>query len=253
VVYDDMLMLPVVLAVAFAAQAVAPPVPSFDAVSIKRRPDGSGGTTIRPQGGYVAPNTLVRNVITFAYGIRGVQLVGGPAWLSTDRYDILARAESNPPLAQLRPMLQAMLAERFNLKTHRETREVQGYRLVMVQPGRLGPGLQSGADCALGAKRPNGPCGLAFNDGLIRFRGAAISALLGELEASAGGPVAEATGLNGVYDIDLRWSEVGPGLPPSDLPNLFTALQEQLGLKLEPARVTLDVLVIDSIERPTEN
>jgi uncharacterized protein (TIGR03435 family) len=248
-----MLMLPLVLALALGAQAAAPPK-TFDAVSIRKREGGSGGSTVRPAGGFIAPNLPVLNLITLSYDLRHVQLVGGPEWIRTDRYDIMARAEGSPPLTELRPMLQAMLADRFKLVTHRETREVQGYRLVMVQPGRLGPKLQPGADCGLKAARPNGPCGISYNGPSLAFRGSPIANLLGNLEAGAGGPVIDATGLSGIYDFELRWSEVGPGGPPSaDVPNLFTALQEQLGLKLEPTRVALDVLVIDSIERPTEN
>jgi len=250
-----MLMLPVVLAVAFAAQAVAPPPPTktFEAVSIRKREGGTGGSTSRPAGGFMAPNLAVINLITMAYDLRFVQLIGGPEWIRTDRYDVMARAEGNPPISEMRPMLQAMLADRFKLKAHRETREVQGYRLVQAQPGRLGPKLQEGADCALKAARPNGPCGITYNGPSLTFRGSPIANLRGNLEAGAGGPVIDATGLSGLYDFELRWSEVRPGEPPSDLPNLFTALQEQLGLKLEPTRVTLEVLVIDSIERPTEN
>jgi uncharacterized protein (TIGR03435 family) len=253
VVYDDMLML--LLTVAMAAQAIAPPPPAktFEAVSIRKREGGAGGTTIRPLGGFVAPNLPIRALINMAYGLRNVQLVGGPDWIRSDRYDILARADSTPPEDELMLMLQAMLADRFKLKAHRETREVQGYRLVQVHPGRLGPKLQPGADCALKAARPNGPCGITYNGPSLTFRGSPIANLLGNLEAGAGGPVIDTTGLSGLYDFELRWAEVRPGEPPSDLPNLFTALQEQLGLKLEPSRVTLEVLVIDSIARPTEN
>ena len=249
------MLIALLLTMAVASQAVAPPpaVKTFEAVSIRKREGGGGGTTIRPQGGFVAPNIPIRALINMAYGLRNVQLVGGPDWIRSDRYDILARADRTPPEDELRLMLQAMLADRFQFKAHRETREVQGYRLVMAQPGRLGPKLQPGADCALKAARPNGPCGITYNGPSLTFRGSPITNLIGNLEAGAGGPVTDATALSGLYDFELRWSEVRPGEPPSDLPNLFTALQEQLGLKLEPTRMTLDVLVIDSIERPTEN
>ncbi len=249
-------MLILLLTVGLAAQAAAPPPPAktFEAVSIRKREGGTGGTTIRPQGGFVAPNLPIRALISMAYGLRNVQLIGGPGWIRSDRYDILARAEGNPSEDVLMAMLQAMLADRFKLVAHQETREVQGYRLVVAQPGRLGPKLQVGAPCSLGAARPNGPCGLTFNGPSLAFRGAAIGTLLGELEGATGGPVSEATGLTGLYDIDLRSSKVAAGEPAvPDAPDLFTALQEQLGLKLEPARVMLDVLVIDSIERPSEN
>lgn len=250
------MLISLLLTTVFAAQAAAPPPPAktFEAVSIRKREGGTGGTTIRPQGGFVAPNLPIRALISMAYGLRNVQLIGGPAWIRSDRYDILAKAEGSPSEDVLMLMLQAMLAERFAFKAHRESREVQGYRLVVAQPGRLGPKLQEGAPCSLGAARPNGPCGLNFNGPALLFRGAAIGTLQGELEAGTGGPVTDATGLSGLYDIDLRWSRVAPGEPAlPDAPDLFTALQEQLGLKLEPARVTLDVLVIDSIDRPTEN
>ena len=245
-------MLPVVLAVALAAQAAAPPA-TFDAVSIRKREGGTGGTTIRPQGGYVAPNVAVQNVVTTAYNLRNVQLIGGPEWIRTDRYDILARATGNPSREQLRPMLQAMLTERFKFAAHWEKRDMQGYRLVLVQPGRLGPKMQVGGECSLGAARPNGPCLITFQGSSIIGRGMAVRDLLGTLEARMGGPVTDDTGLNTIYDFDLQSADVSAEANPNNLPPLVTALQEQLGLKLEPTRVTLDILVIDSIERPTEN
>ena len=250
------MLISLLVTMAVAAQAVAPPpaVKTFEAVSIRKREGGTGGSTSRPAGGFMAPNVAVINLITMSYDLRFGQLIGGPEWIRTDRYDVMARAEGNPPMTELRPMLQAMLADRFKLVTHRETREVQGYRLVMAQPGRLGPRLTPGEACSLGAKRTNGPCRISFDGPSLVASGAAISSLIGTLESRAGGPVSDDTGLSGLYDYELRWSEFQPGVAASsDLPNLFTALQEQLGLKLEPTRVRLEVLVIDSIERPTEN
>jgi uncharacterized protein (TIGR03435 family) len=148
-------------------------------------------------------------------------------------------------------MLQSLLADRFKLKFHREKRQMDGYVLVRARPNELGPGLKPSAlDCE---KTPAAkPC-LVVGDASSTFilSGAPIWTLQQQLVAEVNAPVDDQTGLTDTYDISLRWSR-DPNAA-SDLPGLFTALQEQLGLRLERRRVVADVFVVDNFERPSAN
>ena len=213
------------------------------------------------------------------------QIVGGPAWINTDRFDINAKAEGNPPADGLNAMLRQLLADRFALKVHTEQREVDVYTLVLARAdGRLGPGLRKPAvdcqaredarkrDAAAGVPPsqsvPPGPpkpgerpeCGMMSSsmNGVLRLAtgGTPISAIGTIVQTTVGRPVLDRTGLTGRFDIDLQFAGTGP-LVNADTPDapasVFTAVQEQLGLKLEPRKERMEVLVIDSVERPTEN
>jgi len=167
-------------------------------------------------------------------------------------------------------MARAMLADRFKLRVHVETREAAGYAMVLARSdGKLGPSLRPPAvDCdayraarqKLGAEVvvAGGDCtvmmaGVAGATRVIA-NGFTLNGLATILAEPAGGPIVDATGLNRAFDIRLEFASdkaVEPGAKPSDVPSLFTALQEQLGLKLEPRRVPVEVLVIDRVERPT--
>lgn len=238
----------------------AAPRPKFEAVSIRPVESAQQGFTIRTQGGLQAPDVPLMALISLAYDVRDSQIIGAPPWLRSDRYAVIGRAAASPPLPQLQLMLQAMLEERLSLVARREKREVQGYRLVVARPGQLGPGLRQGAECSLGAARPGGPCGVRFDGPSIAGRGRTLDNIAGNLVAPTGGSVVNGTGLTGIFDFDLRWTpelehagQPGAAPPSIDAPNIFTAVQEQLGLRLEPTRVPADVLVIDSVQRPSEN
>jgi uncharacterized protein (TIGR03435 family) len=269
------------------------PRPTFEVASVRANTSGSNQETLRMQSGgrFVAVNMPLIALIRNAYRLQDSQLVGGPDWIETTRYDITAKAEGDlaapsplgPPNTGML-MLQSLLEERFKLRVHREPREVPIYTLVRARPdGRLGNGLTvSTADCeALAAARGSGGpppdvpkpgerprCGARVGFGELTAGGQPLLALVSLLSATVGRSVVDRTGLTGRYDITLRWTpdtlpRPAPGTPPNQPirmngveidpngPSIFTALQEQLGLKLDPTRGPVDVLVIDRVEPPS--
>jgi len=258
---------------------------AFEAASVKPNKSGDPGQTIRraPGGRLTATNMPTRALITFAYQLQQAQLVGGPSWLTSDRFDIVAKMEGDPapvpPGAGPDPLMLAMrslLADRFKLVVHKETRDLDVYALMVAKPGgKPSPALKpSTTDCAqlMFGRRggpppaPPGPsdpvlCGMRGTFGRIQVGGFPLSQFATGLQGQTGRIVIDRTGLTGNWDFDLTYAPdrpVGPlppgvELPPVDpnAPNLFTALQEQLGLKLESTKAPIEVLVIDSIEQPT--
>ena len=242
--------------------AAQPAPPAFEVTSIKRGAPGvfPDGPEARPGGVFLATTATPESVIRFAYGLPSYQVAGGPAWTRTERFDFEARAGREVPVEELRRMVQALLADRFQLVVHREPREMSVYTLLRVRTdGRLGPNLrQSPADCpgqfgTMEERRtPNG--------GVTNQRTCApLQGLISTLSSALQSPVDDRTGLTGRWDSELSFTgERRRGADPSvaardpnDAPALFTAVQEQLGLKLEPARGPVDVLVIDSVAMPT--
>jgi uncharacterized protein (TIGR03435 family) len=188
-----------------------------------------------------------------AYNVKDFQISGVPEWaLGRDQfYDITAKVEgeSAPALEQVRPMLQTLLADRFQLKLHRETRELPVYDLV---DDKKGPKLKE----SIG---PRSPHPVTFSGTLTRFN--LLDKSLADLVDSIAGfvdrPVLDKTGLTGRYDFTLEFTHSNPDLVARDSPeadrSIFTAIQEQLGLKLTPAKAPTEILVIDHAERPSEN
>lgn len=259
--------------------------PAFEVASIK--PNTSGGF-IRsmgpaPGGRFEVLNNTLRSLVAYAFGVDmtrvRLQIVGGPPWVDRDAFDIEAIAPGGTITpAQARDLLRALLEDRFHLKAHRETREVASYDLVLDRDDRrLGPRLRpSPIDCAArfaaraGSPPPPPPssptvrpeCGLRATP--ARFGGDAVSMnqLASALALPSGRIVIERTGLTGYYDFDLDWSPgqeqvLQPGAPSPTVdpsaPPIFTAVREQLGLRLEGSRAPIDVVVIDSAEAPTPN
>jgi uncharacterized protein (TIGR03435 family) len=256
-----------------SAQSTAPRSSSgaaFDVVSIKRNPSGSTEQSVNvTPTGVIFINFALRPIIQLTYGIpQAARLIGMPDWVN-DRYDVIARTEtpvSPATIIAMRPMLQAMFVDRFKLAAKLEKRALPAYALVLARSdGRLGPQLKrSTAVCAgRGAAPPdvqaNGPqtpvpCGpRPGGPGRFLFVGTPISLFASVLALPMGRTVVDRTGLEGLYDLDVMFAPVGPGAGPSDAPSLFTALQEQLGLRLDPEQELVEVLVVDRIERPTEN
>jgi uncharacterized protein (TIGR03435 family) len=250
------------VATAWAQEPVSPgasqPV-AFEVASVKRNTSGAGAWNINPRpGGRLAiSNAPLDAVIRFAFQLREFQLLGGPGWMRSDRFDIDAAADGDVPFARLRTMLQALLAERFSLVTHRETRELPVHALVLLRPdGRLGTSLQrSDYDCtaargdtppkpALASNRP--VCGIIGNDGSLVGGSVPMAMIVNALAEPLNGIVVDKTGLAGGFDFEVRWSD-------ADGPSLSTAVQEQLGLKLESQRGPVDVLIVDRVEQPSEN
>jgi uncharacterized protein (TIGR03435 family) len=255
---------------------------TFEVASVKANKSGdrNGNLRLDPGGRVNAVNMPVRPIITFAYQLAQYQLIGGPAWLASDRYDLVAKMDQNVDPATIIPgastpspmqlALRQLLEERFKLKSHRETREMDIYALVMAKPGGgPGPGLKpTTQDCAAAAAAarrggpppagPNAPfCGIQGGPGRLRFGGLPASAFAQAFSGQAGRMVIDRTGLTGGWDFELTFAPENPGpeAPPADpnAPSFFTAIQEQLGLKLEATKGPVEVLVIDSVEKPTED
>jgi len=257
---------------------------TFEVASVKanRSGDTNGNLQLQPGGRVNASNMPVRPIITFAYQLAQYQLIGGPGWLNTDRYDLVAKMDQDVSPATIIPgastpspmqvALRNLLEERFKLKVHRETRDMDIYALVMARPGGApGPGLKpTTQDCAAAAAaaRRGGPpptgkpgepfCGIQGGPGRLRFGGLPATSLAAAFSGAAGRMVVDRTGLTGSWDFELTYAMEGRGgadAPPVDpnAPSFFTAIQEQLGLKLEPTKGPVDVLVIDSIDKPVED
>ena len=234
----------------------------------------SVGARFTPGGAFEANNATLGSIIRLAYGLRDFQTVGAPAWVDTDRFDIQARGPQGAPESEGPLRLQSLLAERFALKVHRETMDRPIYSLVLARAdGSLGPRLRpsqepgaAGFAAAGGQCTPPGPPGPVS----MRLCGATMAALVNTfLPMYTGRMVVDRTGLSGGFDVALYFDNrsipgVGPGggFPTApqaaepaaaDAVSIFTALEEQLGLKLEPQTGPVEVLVIDHVERPTPN
>ena len=300
-----------------AAQAPGQTGPQFEVASIKQNESGDGRVMlgVQPGGRLTATNVTLRMLIRNAYALQDSQLVGGPSWLADDHYDIVAKAEDGggvgnpsaptqignpfaptqngePSRGQL--MMRALLAERFKLVVHDETKEMPIYALILARSdGKLGPQLKvSETDCAalMAAGRGRGrgpgmpppppgppqpgappppppPCGIRIGPGNMGVGSAGMAQVANALAQFAGRLVFDKTGLTGNYDFTLTWTPEQianrpPGAPEPQIngvpidpngPSLFTAVQEQLGLKLDSQRGPVKVLVIDRVEHPTEN
>jgi uncharacterized protein (TIGR03435 family) len=246
---------------------------AFEAASVKpaspNNPPGQG-LSRAPGGRFTAVNAPLRFLILYAYQMQGHQLIGAPEWSANERFDIVAKLEGDPPSIvtagpdPMRLAMQTLLADRFGLRVRRETRDLDIYALTMARPGgQPGRGLKSSPDdCAVMAARAkasppppgaNGEppfiCGQQFGRGRIRFGGYPLSLFANGLSQSVGRAVVDRTGLTGNWAFELTYAD--EPAPNSDAPSLFTAIQEELGLKLEPAKGPVDVLVVDNVQRPT--
>jgi uncharacterized protein (TIGR03435 family) len=249
-------LLVVGLAVASARLlAQTPAAPSFEVASIKRATGGRESMVAQPGGLLTVTNLPLRFVIRTALQLQDDQIQGGPAWISTERFDITARAAADTPLTQLPAMIKALLVERFKLAVHTEQRELPLFALVALPgTGRSAPGLRNTECPALDVdlSRPQRCVNISQGRGRLTLRGMPISQLLPFLAPAVNRTIVDRTALDGRYDIDLTWTpELSPTTPEGV--SIFTALQEQLGLKLESTRGPVEVLVIDHAELPTEN
>jgi uncharacterized protein (TIGR03435 family) len=187
-------------------------------------------------------NDSLKDLIKVAYGLKDFQIAGGPRWIDTDRYDIVAKATTRGDISdrELRPLLQSLLADRFKLRTHSEKREAAAYSLVIA---KTGPKLIEHT----GTKESSSNTA----NGSLRATKATAAALASTLSRILDRPVTDDTGLKGDYDYKLQWAP--DEQPDSPLPSIFSGLQEQLGLKLNSTKTLVDILVIDSAEKPSEN
>jgi len=237
---------------------------AFDVVSVKPNKTGASRASIGGVGGgrWTMVNVSVAGLILNAYPGRTNELLGAPGWVTSERFDIDARATFEPTRDQERLMLRALLADRFSFTGHMETPERPIYNMVVARAdGRLGPQLRRiDIDCAT-YKRPTPvrdapvddtpPCSYrmsASDKVTIISGGRTMQSLADVISPGAGRPVFDKTALAGYYAYKLEYADAG-----ADALSLFTAMQEQLGLKLEPARGPVEILAIDRIERPREN
>jgi uncharacterized protein (TIGR03435 family) len=259
--------------------AQTPPSPTFEVASIKPNKSGPGSIQragLQPGDRVTMTNVTLRILIQIAYPGPS-EIVGGTDWVgsgpSGDRFDVNAKAEASASREQLQLMLRTLLADRFKLMVHTEPREEPVFILVFARGDhRLGPNLRPATvDCATIRARgtePGAPdgCGTrtfvnALITGRMSVHGFGLDQIVVLLSRDAGRKVVDKTGLTGPFDCDLTWTpqnffqrsfdrERFP-LIDSDGPSIFTAVQEQLGLKLESTKGPVDVLVIDHVEQPT--
>ncbi len=233
---------------------------AFEVATIKPSNPDTPGKLFTLRGREVLTiNTTLADLITMSHEVHLRQVVGGPAWMESDKFDITGRpqAEGTPSSTQLRGMIRSILESRFKLTTHREKREMPAYALTV---GGGTPKL------ARNETNPNGPPALLFKGlGVLPAVNATMSEFAGVLQlAVLDRPVIDRTGLQGRFDFTLSWTpdesqfrSMGVQVPPpaadAKLPGLFTAIQEQLGLRLERVNAPVEVIVIDRVERPSEN
>ena len=249
------------------------PAPAFDVASV--RPGSMGvpvGDSVFSDGGrFTAQNETVVELIRVAWNIDTYRIVGGPDWIRGERFTIEARPASAVAISESRLMLQTLLADRFKLRTTTAVREMPVYRLVPNRrDGRLGPQFRPAVPdiCNDGqaARAKFLTCGMiGSNPGRMSGRSTPLSTLAAQLSTLTRRVVVDATGLVGLYDLDMEWAlteaEVAEQLAlgrtkariDPDKPSLSGALEAQLGLRLESATGPVDVLVVQSIVRPTEN
>ncbi len=253
--------------------------PQFEVASIKPAAPDARGMFIRPSpGGRVnVTNMTLKELIVIAYRVQPYQISGGPPWFDSAHYDIAAKAEDTPKPGEVQLMIQALLADRFQLVIRRETRELPVYALVLARKdGKLGPKMteaKEGGCTPFDPAKPPGPptpgqpkgCGLQFmSPRSLTAVSVPVGNIIPMLARMLGRTVIDKTGLTGKYDMSAEWApdESMTMMLPPDVPrpasdgsgpSIFTALQEQLGLKLESQKGPVEVLIIERAEKPSEN
>lgn len=264
--------------------------PSFEVATVKPTESGDNRFMImmQPGGRFVATATL-KMLMGFAYRVRDFQISGGPQWIATDRWNIEGKAEEgsiSPPTGSpfdptlpnpMLMMVQSLIEDRFQARIHRETRELPVYELVVAKGG---PKIKLSEDQSpfrppeRGAPpppppQPGGPTprgSFRMGRGDLEANGVPLANFVQSLSQQLGRPIVDKTELkSGLYDFKLQWTPElgqGPGLPGPEAPppsvdasgpSIFTAIQEQLGLRLESTKGPVEILVIDSVQKPTEN
>jgi uncharacterized protein (TIGR03435 family) len=230
---------------------------TFEVASIRTRADGTGDTwTLKPfRFDFSGPKVVIENfrlsdLITYAYDVKDYELIGEPRWADIDRYNVSANAADGVSLTRdtARPMMRALLADRFKLKVHTESKEMPVYALVVVKGGPKFKESLPGTQRLLNLQS--------------RGKTAMMTVTSGDMAQLAGQfskrnkvdrPVIDNTGLTGTYDYQLEWGDDTAADADKGVVSIYTALQEQLGLKLEPTRAAVRVLIVDHAEKPSEN
>jgi uncharacterized protein (TIGR03435 family) len=245
-----------------------PQRPSFDVASVRVHDPNDGkerdNYQAYPGGRFTSSNASLWMLIHYAFQLQPYQVSGIPDWIKSEHYDVDAKpAEAHPNFDDIPLMLQRVLEDRFQLKYHWETREQRVYELVVMKRGKLSASILKG-DCPSPLSNPewlpkDAPCGcLANSPGHTKGYNLTASNLAGSLSWLLSKPVSDKTNLAGRYDVELRWTPESmemrsDAFSEQDAPNVFTAIQEQLGLRLQPARGPVRVLVIDHVGKPSDN
>lgn len=254
-----------------------PPSPQFDVVSIKPNTSREHAVQIGAPspGRFRAENVWLRFLIQVAWNVKDYQVSGGPGWAASDRFDIDATTAGTATFEQMRAMLQALLENRFRLALHRESKELPVYELIVPRAPIKLP-LPKEGSCV--AQSPNSPppppgghsptvCGsISFSPRSLNGTAISMQQFITALANILQRPVIDKTGFTSAFNADLHWiaDQTTPGLMAPDLPQpevpaadagptIFTVLQEQLGLKLQPAKGPVEVLVVDRAEKPSAN
>jgi uncharacterized protein (TIGR03435 family) len=229
------------LAGLWAVALFAQSTPAFDVATVKPSESFEAGGAIRigmaaAHGEFRIAGSTLRNLVRWAYNVRGNQVLG-PAWIDSEHYDVVAQGAADSSEEQLRLMLRSLMEERFKLALHRETRDLPSYLLVVSKSG-----------AHLHLAEGDGPSRYLPGRGGVSAQHVTLDRFAELLANRMDRPVVNATGLSGVYDIDLKWApDSAAGDDPG--PSVFTAIQEQLGLRLEAKKTGTEVLVIDRAEK----
>ena len=239
----------------------------FDVASVRLNKDAAGGSIVRSPGGLNAHNTEFSRLVEMAFQTRLTDLSSVPEPLRSARFDIVAKAERKISGDEYWVMLRSLLEDRFMLKFHYQAKDMPLYALIVAKKGTsLGPKINPSpnADCPA---NPSGSdfCGVSGGPGMMIGQRVAMPRIARELSTFAGRPVQDQTNLTGSFDFELRWTpdeyvsseaqrKLLNGSPvDTSSPSFFTAIQQQLGLKLEPQRGTVEILIIDHADNPSEN
>jgi uncharacterized protein (TIGR03435 family) len=248
--FVSMLLISITLVMpTFLAQTAKP---SFEAASIKLNPKSGSPSSLSVAGNrYRATGVTLRRLIMEAYNLRDWQLTGGPSWITTDQWDVEAVADDGTLIQFFNPedpsrptagslMMQSLIENRFQFKFHRDMKQLPVYELTVT---KTGPKFKPSTD----QQMPNIRLGIREID----VQAEPFATFAYDLSRFLDRPLINKVDLTGLYDVKLQWN---PDVEAeSDKPSLFTALQEQLGLKLESAKESVQIMVIDSVEKPSEN
>lgn len=224
------------------------PAQTFEVASVKINTSGTGMYRYfgLHNGHFQSTNTTMRQILVEAWRLSSVQ-IDGPSWIDSDRYDIDAKSPAGVPDDKLEPMLQALLKARFHLEAHIETKEQSVFNLVVLKGGpKIKPFVE-------GTPPPQLPRMTGASGTMTALKNT-MDQVATSLAGPTGRPVINKTGLEGPYTYSIQWGQTDHSDEPNGAPDIFGAVQQQLGLKLEPAKAAIPTLVIDHAERvPTGN
>jgi uncharacterized protein (TIGR03435 family) len=248
------------IALSIPAPAIWAQSDQFEVATIKPSPPGGPGFGMGTAGHrFVTANTSLRDLIAFAYALHPAQIAGGPGWIETDKYDLYAEASGKgaPESQQIRTMVQNLMADRFSLAFHRATKELSVYTIVV---GRSGPKFIH----SVGNANVNATYAMPALGRMMVYSATITDFAVWMQRYVMDRPVVDQTGISGKYNFNLDWTpdetqfpDVSGQLPPAtskvEHPDLYTAIQQQLGLRPEATKAPVEILVIDRAERPSDN